>query len=715
MAEQLGKRLKRWRRPIFVLVALGVTLIAGSDFAQRFKFFYAVEESTVDLRFALRGAEDPAEDRVPIRIVKIDDRSLYPQLSEADLAANPQARYLMEGWPWNRAVHARVAERLIEAGARCVVFDLVFPGPNEGDFDLLDAIDANPGKIVIGFDYVVDKSALGETFVSERLPYDDLLPVEIDNLLGFVNIVRDQDGALRRAKLSTNVYLENLPFTGDPERRAKLEQAGQITGLEYSLGARAALAIEPGLVDRIPPPGHFPHINYGSASHFLSANYLDVLVDDRFANQKQLFDGALVFVGAYSDFFKDVVTSPFGDVYGVEAQAHTARSLINQSFYKQVDGPIRWLILASVAILLLAGTIVFHQATSKGLYIIGLLLGYLLLAQGLFISPRYIVPVVPALWIILLPGGLFLIYDYTISQYEKRRLQDYLGRYVSEEIASLIGADSDRLDAVLRGANRPIVALFADIRNFTSISEKISPEQLVAQLNEYFEEMISIIHRHRGSLNKYIGDAVLAVWGGIHSEGSARDCENAVRASLEMCDALKGLNASWSQADDRVPLQIGIGLSFGDGFVGNMGHSKRMEFAVMGDIVNLASRLEGATKLYDGPILVNESLARQCSDTILFQEVDRLQVKGKDKSVPVFFAIKPKDGSTEPEWLAPWKKARELYLNRDFAAAEQAFAALGKAFPEQSENARMYQSRCQTYQKQPPPEDWDGTFKMETK
>jgi len=715
MTDHLGKRLKRWRFPFFCAAALLVTLVVGSDLAKRFKFFDAVEGSALDLRFALRGHEDPAEDAVPIAIVKIDDRSLYPELSEADLEKNPDVRYLAGGWAWNRAVYARLAERLFEAGARSVVFDLVFPGPDEGDFELLDMIEAHPGKIVIGFDYVVDESALGEIFVGERLPYDDLLPVDDDGLLGFVNVEREtHDGAVRRAKLTTNIFFERLPFAGSDELRERLGKAGEAAGIEYSLGARAALTVAPELKAEIPPPFEFPHINYGAADFFKTVSFVDVLLEDRFANQAGHFEDAIVFVGAYSDFFKDVATSPYGDIYGVDSHAHVTRSLLNDSFYHELGKGTRWLLLGLIALILLAGTLKFQRAPSKGLFIFSLLTIYLGASQLIFVHAHYILPAVPAVLIIIIPGSLFLLYDFTITQYERSRLQGYLGRYVSEEIAELIADDSTELDALLRGANRPIVALFSDIRNFTSFSERVGPEQLVAQLNEYFEQMVSVIHRQRGSLNKYIGDAILAVWGGIHSEGTHKDCENAVQAAIEMNEALERLNAEWARHPDREELSIGIGISFGSGFVGNMGHSQRMEFAVMGDVVNLASRLEGATKLYGGFILVNGDLVAQCGDSIRFQEVDRIQVKGKAEPVSVHSPIGPRSEDA-PDWLEHWEAAREKFLNRDFQAAEAAFAEMAGKFPRQAQNAKLLVGRCRAYQDNPPPEDWDGTFQMTSK
>ena len=187
---------KRWRGlyfAVFLSVIGGLTLL---PLFKHFKLIYTIEQSAFSLRLQLREAESPAEDAVRIVVVGIDDFSLNPVLSATDLEHSPGCVYLDGTFPWNREVYGILAQLLLDAGARVVAFDLIFPMPNEGDLGFYECIEANPGRIVLGYDYVLAETELAQTRVVERLPYDDLLPVDISGLLGFVNIELDDDGVL---------------------------------------------------------------------------------------------------------------------------------------------------------------------------------------------------------------------------------------------------------------------------------------------------------------------------------------------------------------------------------------------------------------------------------------------------------------------------------------------------------------------------------------
>lgn len=715
MASKLSwpKALKRWRTAIFCGVVALLTAIALLPHFASFKFFYAVEQSALSLRLLLRGVESPSEDAANVVIVAIDDRSLYPEISEADLAQNPQLA-LLQSWPWNRAIYAYLAERLYAAGASVVAFDFVFPTPNDGDLDFYEMIEANLGSVVLGYDYVFSENELGETLVKERLPYDDLLPLEEVDLLGFVNIERNDDGVLRQAKLSTNIYAENQRFIDDSLKFKRIEMLGQRSPKYLSLGAQAAVLKDPTVAARIPELFDWPLINYGGLSYFRTISAIDLILDDRYAAQKGAFKDAVVFVGPYSDRFKDVVPTPLGDMFGVETHAHVARSLLNNSFYFPL--PVGWvrIVLLGLALTMLIGNLRMNSALKKGGWSIALLLGYLVMSQFLFVSARLVLPVVAPIFVLGVGGAVLLLFDFAISQYERVRLKGYLSRYVSPEVANLLTEDSSHLETLLQGANRPIAVMFSDIRGFTTLSEQYSPQALVEHLNEYFERMVDCIHRYNGSLNKYIGDAILAFWGGIYTAGAQQDCLACLKTALEMQRQMDNLNVAWSQQAGRMPLQIGIGISFGEGFVGNLGHSQRMEFAVMGDVVNLGSRLEGATKQYGCGILVSESVYLHCRDAFHFQEMDIIQVKGKTQGVRVYAPLNAASEAA-PSWLGDWQGALQCYRDREFVTARARFEALAAAHQSQVTVARLYAQRCIELEQSPPPADWDFVYIMQTK
>lgn len=712
---ELVTLLKNHRTLITCLWIGSLTLIAALPSFRAFKFFYAIEQSSLSLRLLLRGYEAPKDDEPKIVLVAVDDRSLNPVFSEEDLDRYPDLELMLDPWPWDRATHAIIAERLIEAGAQAVAFDFIFPTPNPGNADFLEVIEKYPNQIVLGYNYVPIENELGETQVQESLPYDELLPEDAQNLLGFVNIERDPDGTLRRAKLTTNLYAENQVFIDDPEAYARLSQLSQRTISELALSARLATQagsqspyLKTALFD-------YPTINYGGiAGYFPTVSYIDIILDDRFEAQREIFQDALVIAGPFSDFFKDVVPTPFGDMYGLETHAHVLRSIVTDSFYKVPKDHYLWAMLAAFSALLVAGNLRIKAALKKGAWILGLLIGYLALTQACFEWYRWVLPVMPILWVAIPGSGVMLVFDFVIDQYERHRLRGYLNRYVSPEVARILVENPDGFRQLLKGANRPIAVLFSDIRGFTTLSEQYSPQGLVNHLNEYFQSMVDSILDRRGSLNKYVGDAILAVWGDVYSAGPEKDCLGAVSSAMDMVDRLETLNDQWQGRDDRIPLKIGIGISYGEGFVGNMGHSNRMEVAVMGDVVNLGSRLEGATKQYGCSILVSGDVFQQTYSAFHYQELDVIQVKGKTEGIRVYTPLYPIE-EPKPDWLPKWQSALALYRSRKFNLALEIFSELVHKSQRIETACLMYIDRCKQLQSDPPPEDWNYVYVMTSK
>ncbi|MEM0965001.1 MAG: adenylate/guanylate cyclase domain-containing protein [Verrucomicrobiota bacterium] len=713
------KFLKRRRVLVFSAITAVLTGTALLPQFEYFKFFYSIDQSFLSFRYFIRGFEDSAKDRAPIVIVGVDDASLYSvlsgEVSEEDLAANPEVSNLNSSWPWNRSVHGFLAERLFDAGARVVAFDFIFPTPNEGDWQFYEVIEANIGRLIISYNYVPVESELGEIRMVESLPYEDLLPIEgEEELLGFVNIERDSDGVLRRAKLRTNLYAENQRFILDPALRANVLNRAKRSPPSFSLGTQAAILSDPAVREEVPPLFQSPLVNYGGLDYFPTVSYLDVLLEDRFDAQKSLFQDAIVLVGPFSDFFKDIYATPIGDLFGVEYHAHITRSLLNRSFFTELRGPARLAALVFFAFALLIGTLKFRGALQKAGWMVALIVVYLVLSQLAFNHLHLVVPIVPALWILLGTGFTFIIYDFALSQYDRLKLKGYLSRYVSPEVASVLSDESSELETILTGVSRPVAVLFSDIRGFTTLSEHYAPVKLVAHLNDYFESMVGCIHKHNGTLNKYIGDAILAVWGGLFSKGAENDCLHAVSSALDMEQQMIELNRNWSNDPDKLPFKIGIGISHGNAFVGNMGHSNRKEFAVMGDVVNLGSRLEGATKQYGCSILVSEEVYQLCKNKVRFRDVDIIRVKGKSKGVhtyePINFVSDP-----EPSWLDQWNQSLTKYRERDFKTAQTHFSRLKESVPALVQSATLYEERCKLLITMPPPENWDFVYVMETK
>jgi adenylate cyclase len=254
-----------------------------------------------------------------------------------------------------------------------------------------------------------------------------------------------------------------------------------------------------------------------------------------------------------------------------------------------------------------------------------------------------------------------------------------------------------------------VTILFSDLVGFTTLSEKADPEALVAQLNEYLTRMTSVVFSNGGTLDKFIGDAIMAVWGNVRSLGMAEDAKNCARAALGMRRELHQLNEQW-RSEGRMGLGMGIGINQGEVIVGNIGSHERMDPTVIGDSVNLASRLEGLTRLYGVDILIGATGAELVQDEFHLRSVARVQVKGKTKPVDVFTFIAARNEAVDPEllkWLESYEEGLEKFRARDFTDAKILFSRFLEFYPDDF-LAKMYLDRALEYEQQPPDEAWDA-------
>jgi len=282
---------------------------------------------------------------------------------------------------------------------------------------------------------------------------------------------------------------------------------------------------------------------------------------------------------------------------------------------------------------------------------------------------------------------------------------------MSKEVADQLLAGGE---SVLGGQIQRSTILFSDLRDFTTISEALGPRETVALLNEYFEEMVEAIFQYGGVLDKYIGDAIMALFG-VPFQGP-RDPDNAVAVANAMLRRLNGLNQRRLQAGRRA-IDIGIGIASGDVVVGNIGSPRRMEYTVIGDSVNLASRLEGATKEYRVKVLLAQATVETLTVPTPLREIELLQVKGKDQPVTVYEALGHYDESTFPNLdacLAAYAEGLRAYRVRAWGEGAQAFAA-ALALNPADQPSRLYLERCRNYALQPPPEGWTGVRALDHK
>jgi len=345
---------------------------------------------------------------------------------------------------------------------------------------------------------------------------------------------------------------------------------------------------------------------------------------------------------------------------------------------------------------------------------VGLLLSLALLAAlwGLYAEAWRRFWVVPMAAPMLTVLGLYLLnaaYGFFVESRSKRQITKLFGQYVPPELAQEMSKNPT--DYTMEGQSREMTVLFSDIRGFTNFSERLPPTELAEVLNAYLSTMTRIVQQHRGTIDKYIGDAIMAFW---NAPVDLPDhATRAVQTALDMQDALQQLNREFA-ARGWPEVKIGIGVNSGRMSVGNMGSAFRMSYTVMGDAVNLGSRLEGITKQYGVGILATETTVRTDSEHA-FMKVDAVRVKGKETPVVIYEPLGPKVGL--PESVRRDAEAFEIafaaYQKQDWETAGKILAELNSRTPRPLYD--IYLERIAHFRDAPPPPDWDGVFVYTTK
>jgi adenylate cyclase len=300
--------------------------------------------------------------------------------------------------------------------------------------------------------------------------------------------------------------------------------------------------------------------------------------------------------------------------------------------------------------------------------------------------------------------------QYVAVSRQRRELRHALGLYLAPAVARLVSERPDMLQ--LGGDKRDLTVFFCDIRGFSKIAEQLEPGQLVELLHVYLGSMTDVIFNYDGTLDKYIGDAIMAFWGAPLAQ--ADHAERACAAALEMVRCLRDLEAEWERR--RWPtLAMGIGINSGEMVVGNMGSARRLSYTVAGDNVNIASRLEGLTKVYGSRIIASENTIELVSRTVVSRELDIVRVQGRAAPVRIFEILGP--ASEEARWTslrATFSAGLFAYRARLWDEGLAAFGAILKERPNDAP-AHLFAERCRVFQQEPPPPDWDGVTAFDRK
>jgi adenylate cyclase len=723
------------------------------------QFLSDIELRTLDTRFQLRGRRPPGPQVV---IVTIDQKS----------------QDVLGRWPFPRSNFAQAVDALREAGARVIAFDVNFPQPDqnsalqavremrrryeetarragrnarfEAQLQELEAEADNDKKfaealsrfdnVILGYFFLppeeisaqnqerlkeflnylsfqtypqIINSQYADKFEAHRV-YGGLSPnlpefAASAKNFGYFNVIPDADGVVRREPAITRFQGNFYP---------SLDMAAYLAYTNRPLD-EVSVFFNPNGLERInvgalavpTDPQGFVQIDYhGPAGTFPTFSLSDVV-------QRKIppaaFRDRLVLIGPTATGIPDFAVTPFQTEAfpGVEVHANFISNLLEGRFIRRglrenlID--LGFILLFSLAAGVVLSVVPPVRATIMLVVSLGL---FHALAYHLFATERiWIAAFLPTATLTVNYAGI-VSYRFFSEEREKKRVHGAFQQYVAPSIIHQLLERPELLR--LGGEEQELTAMFTDIRNFTSISEGLPPHDLVELLNEHFSEMTDLIFQYWGTLDKYIGDSMMAFWGAPYPQPdhAARAC----RAALAMLRSL-GVAQERQRAQGKPPLDIGIGVHTGPMLVGNMGSRRRFNFTIMGDNVNLASRLENLNKTYRTHLIISESTYQMVQQEMLGRELDSIRVKGRLRPVKIYELLGPAAGNSEQrEFAGQFHAALETYRAASWETAIGLFGELLRDHPDDGPT-QLFIQRCMDLIESPPEGDWDGVFVMKTK
>ncbi|MBP6020051.1 MAG: adenylate/guanylate cyclase domain-containing protein [Burkholderiaceae bacterium] len=697
-----------------------------------------------DWRFQLLPPQRPA--RLPIVIVDLDE-----------------ATQRREGrWPWDRAKVADLVLALQQHGAGLIGFDVVFsePGVNPAqvllaapdlhsntrqalrqllpDFDGDSTLAATLGSnVLLGYFFHADGGKVGALpFPFLELPEQDIarsalisLPDYTSNLhlltenalsSGFVVAVPDADGIVRRMPLamrynngvyaSLTLEMARVALGAPWIRLAQAENGGQVVATSLQIGKHVQVPVD-GRAQMLVP-------YRGRAGSYPSISATGILRGDAPAEQLQALDGALVLVGTSALGLSDLRTVPLQTGYpGVEVHANVLDTILQaalgeNTFYQQPD----WEPGATLLMLVLSGVLLALLLPGRSPVLMLLMSGgWLVLIVGanlmLWRYAHFALPLSMQVLMVLALTGFNIAAGYLKTNRQKRAIQTLFGEYVPAAYVERMVAHPDLVS--LEGEQREMTVLFADVLNFTAMSEALSATELKDLLNRYLTAVTQVIFEHSGTIDKYVGDMVMAFWNAPLDDAS--HANHAVGAALQMQQRMTSLRAAFQQ--DGLPVfDIGIGLNTGLMNVGDMGSSYRRAYTVMGDAVNLGARLEGVTRFYGSGILVSDATRQQASE-FLYCPVDRIRVKGKREAIDIYEPLCRQD-QAPPELIQHmhvFQQALEHYRERRWVDARELLTQLLQQDEARRALYALYLQRMASTDPASLPLYWDAVYDHENK
>jgi len=705
--------MKNKRLLIFLGIAIVSITISIGLYSIKIDFFTAIDLKLKDTKFKIRENIKPDQ---RVAVVAIDTKSV-----------NELGR-----WPWDRKLMARLIENLKVYGAKAICLDIVFSETSTPDSDktLAESI-KKAGNVVTGYFFrqeeetkseesfmILKESRVKVIRIQENvteIPVITFPSVETNIPMiarssyssGFFNVIHDRDGIIRTANLlilfDGDIY-PSLPLTG---LKKYLENEIILDVAVYGIGG---LYIGE---KRIPvdESGRLTLNYYGSQGSFKTIPAVDVIKNR--LKPKSLKD-MFILVGPTEIGIADIRATPLDPTLpGVEIHATMVSNTLQNNFlYRNAMVIGIEIIFICLFPLILAVAFTFIKRIITTLAFFLLIMGVyilvdFLLFKNMFLNTTIIYPII-SISITYLGSEA---YKNLVEERHSRFLKKAFSSYVSPALVGQIIKNPDLLK--LGGEKRKISVLFSDIRSFTTISERLTPEELVLLLNKYMGPMTDILLSKKGTLDKYIGDAIMAIYNApIHVENhSIMACETA----LEMLDKLKEINGEFKKRG-LIEIDIGIGINTGDAIVGNMGSDVRFDYTAIGDTVNLASRLEGMNKVYKTHAIVSEFTVEHILELIgnenkrfYFRELDLIRVKGKEKPVKIYELLKEADQN----FLEEFTNALQIYRRCEFKKARDMFISIHERYKDPT--STVFIERCHEFIESPLPGQWDGVYVAKSK
>ncbi|QTA90677.1 CHASE2 domain-containing protein [Desulfonema magnum] len=747
------------KKHITFLISLVAILVGVFAYTIGIPFLDFMELKTIDLRFASRGAISPLSDVV---LAVVDEKSIAEEGK----------------WMWPRSKLASLVTKLSEAGARVIAFDIGFLEPDinskklieiieelkkklpysdvqareietylenlklraSNDRLLADAIKNSKAKIVLGYFFHTEAEKPAHITEEELSDHEKNIRgslyklvcgprgVEISDMIikqgaapqsnirmisdsadysGFFNMFPDKDGVVRWIpavmKFENKLYAPLSLIIAS----AYLDMPLSVKIAHYGIravhiGDRPVVTDEFGriLINYRGKEKSFPHI---SITDILSGKVPDKDLKDK-----------IVIVGVTAIGTHDMRVTPFENVFpGTEIHANVVDTILSGNFLHQ---PV-WAAVFDLMAIIIAGIVLGivlprTEVVSGAAVTFSLFMGYIFLCQYFFSHRGVILNLVYPLCVIIFLYISITIYKYLTESAQKKFIKNAFSTYLAPSVVEELIQSPEKLG--LGGEERVITAFFSDVQGFTSISEKLSPKELVELLNEFLTEMTNIILHHKGTVDKFEGDAIIAFF------GAPNELDNQAKAACKACadmqNRLVQLRKSWKETG-RPELHMRVGLFTGPAVVGNMGSKKRMDYTMMGDTVNTAARLEGVNKVYGIYNLIGERTREEAGDSMMTREIDLINVVGKKEPIKIYQLMGYAEDADDlmKETVINYTRGLKAYRNQEWDNARDFFKKVLDLTSDQDKPAKVMLARCEELKANPPGAYWNGAFTMKTK